>query len=127
MKYNTRYACAITDKTTVIITGGEMTPRIVSRYGTGGHIEDLPSLNQGRHDHGCGAYTDDSGEQMFLVVGGLYKGQTYISSTELLPRSSSAWVTVNNLPKSLSGVRGATLGGSLYLTVNNLPKSLSGV
>jgi len=116
MKYKTWQACAITEETSVIITGGRDTLRTVSRYGTGGHIEDLPSLNQGRINHGCGAYTDDSGEQVLLVVGGRDDGWTSISSTELLPRSSSAWVTVNSLPRKISGVRVATMGGSLYLT-----------
>jgi len=116
MKYKTVYACAIPDQTTVIITGGVFTQRTVSRYGSEGHIEDLPSLNQGRAEHGCGAYTDDSGEQVLLVVGGLYQSETYISSTELFPRSSSAWVTVNNLPRKISAMRVARLGGSLYVT-----------
>ena len=52
----------------MIITGGRDTLRTVSRYGTGGHIEDLPSLNQGRINHGCGAYTDDSGEQVIVIT-----------------------------------------------------------
>jgi len=120
MKYDTQFACAIPDQTTVIITGGEMTQRIVSRYGTGGHIEDLPSLNHGRENHGCGAYTDDSGEQVFLVAGGVDGlGSGLTSSTELLPRGSSAWVTVNNLPRKMYGGRGATLGTDLYMTGGN--------
>ena len=63
-----RRACAITDDTTVIITGGWYTPSTASRYGTTGHIEDLPFLNQGRAKHGCGAYTDDSGEQVIVIT-----------------------------------------------------------
>ena len=62
------YACAITDQSTGIITGGKYTMRTVSRYGSAGHIEDLPSLNQGRYGHGCGAYTDDSGEQVIVIT-----------------------------------------------------------
>merc|ERR1719312_701714 len=108
MKYHTRVACAIPDQTTVIITGGVSTLHTVSRYGTSGHIEDLPSLNQGRNNHGCGVYTDDSGEQVLLVVGGIDDSGAYISSTELLPRSSSAWVTVNNLTRNLASVKGVT-------------------
>ena len=64
-KVQEEYAVLFTVNTTVIITGGyhmRMTMRTVSRYSTAGHIEDLPSLNQGRENHGCGAYTDDSGE-----------------------------------------------------------------
>merc|ERR1719250_610119 len=54
MKYDTWDVCSITDQTTstVIITGGSKTLHTVSRYGTAGHIEDLPSLNQGRYRHG---------------------------------------------------------------------------
>merc|ERR1719369_482031 len=82
MKYNTRLACSIPDHTnnSVIITGGRNTLRTVSRYSTSGHVEDLPSLNQGRYQHGCGFYRDDSGDQVFLVAGG-HDGD---SSTEKL-------------------------------------------
>ena len=53
-----RYACAITDKTTdsVIITGGVLTARVVSRYDMQGHVEDLPEMIQGRVSHACGHY-----------------------------------------------------------------------
>ena len=106
--------------------------RTVSRYGTAGYIEDLPSLNQGRYNHGCGAYTDDSGEQVIaitlhytvyyqqyyqvLMVAGGWGGSNYLSSTEMLTRTSSTWVMVNNLPRRISGVRGVTLGNILYMT-----------
>ena len=65
-----RHACAITDQASnsVIITGGTDTLRTVSRYGTAGHLEDLPSLNQGRAGHGCGAYTGDNGEQVIVIT-----------------------------------------------------------
>jgi len=125
LKYNTQAACAISDEktNTVIITGGDYTKRTVSRYGSAGHIEDLPSLNQGRRYHGCGAYTDDSGEQVFLVAGGgRYEKGGFsselitLSSTEVLTRTSSAWVMVNNLPRKMRGVRGVTLGNTLYMT-----------
>ena len=56
---------------------------------------------------------------MFLVVGGLSAINTYyiyISSTELLHRNSSAWVTVNNLPRTMKAMGGATLDGFLYMT-----------
>ena len=52
---------------------------------------------------------------MFLVAGG-YDGSNFLSSTEMLTRTSSAWVTVNNLPRKMDGVRGVTLGGVLYMT-----------
>ena len=53
---------------------------------------------------------------MLLVVGGGGHDDSWISSTELLPRSSSTWVTVNNLPRKISAMRVARLGGSLYVT-----------
>ena len=63
---------------------------------------------------------------MFLVAGG-WDGSTYrnagefnlpdfFTSTEMLTRTSSAWVIVNNLPRKMTGVRGVTLGGVLYMT-----------
>jgi len=110
LKYTTTNACAINEGTTVIITGGTKTPNIVSRYGTAGHIVDLPSLNQGRHGHGCGSYTDDSGEQVFLVAGGSY------ISTEMLTSTSSAWVMVKSLPRKVTTVGSVTLGNIIYIT-----------
>ena len=53
---------------------------------------------------------------MFLVVGGLDASYKRISSTEMLTRTSSAWVTVNNFPRKISDIRGGTLGGTLYMT-----------
>jgi len=123
MKYDTKFACSIADHTTntVIITGGESTLRTVSRYGTSGHLEDLPPLNQGRFWHGCGAYIDNSGNQVLLVAGGDgdpydHDRRGFLSSTEKLSRSSFAWVMVNNLPRKMLGVRGFTLGNNLYMT-----------
>ena len=65
-------ACSITDATTntVVITGGcveagwSWNLHDVTRYGTTGFMENLLSLNVGRCDHGCGAYTGDDGEQV---------------------------------------------------------------
>jgi len=111
LKYNIVGACAITEETTVIITGGYSTHNTVSRYGSSGHIKDLPSLNQGRYNHGCGFYSDNTGEQVFLVAGGWD-----ISSTEILTRTSSAWVMVNSLPRKIFAVRGVTLDNILYMT-----------
>ena len=42
--------------------------RTVSRYDTAGFVEDLPALNEGRYDHGCGAYTGDTGEQVIVIT-----------------------------------------------------------
>ena len=107
----------------------------VSRYDTTGYVEDLPSLNEGRYIHGCGVYTDESGEQVrvitystlyycyykyhcqvFLVTGGVGDHGHYLSSTELLTSSTSSWTMARNLPRSMAALRGVTLGGVLYMT-----------
>ena len=33
--------------------------RTVSRYGTGGWLEDLPRMNLGRADHGCASFVQE--------------------------------------------------------------------
>merc|ERR1719320_1618963 len=114
MQYNTQNACPIVDSGTLIVTGGSRTQRTVSRYDTAGFVEDLPALNEGRGGHGCGGYTGDTGEQVFLVTGGYNGG--YLSSTEVWSPSSSSWTMATNLPRSMIGVRGVTLGGVLYMT-----------
>merc|ERR1712013_176029 len=82
--------------------------------GTAGFVEDLPALNEGIYGHGCGAYTGDTGEQVFLVTGGY--SDDYLSSTEVWSTSSSSWTMATNLPRGMAGVRGVTLGGVLYMT-----------
>jgi len=116
MQYNTMYACSIVDSGTLLVTGGEYTQRTVSRYNTAGFVEDLPALNEGRYYHGCGAYTGDTGEQVFLVTGGRDDGFPLLSSTEVWSTSSSSWTMATNLPRSMGSMRGVTLGGVLYMT-----------
>ena len=53
---------------------------------------------------------------MFLVAGGSDDDDGILSSTEMLTRTSSAWVMVNSLPRKMDGVKGVTLGGTLYMT-----------
>ena len=53
---------------------------------------------------------------MFLVAGGKDDHSNRLNSAEMLTRTSSAWVMVNNLPRKMDGVRGVTLGGVLYMT-----------
>ena len=50
----------------VILTGGYENWQTVSRYGTLGFEEDLPSLLVGRYRHCCGSYlTDDDGTKVY--------------------------------------------------------------
>ena len=70
----TRYSCSLPDLTspTVILTGGYYKMQKVSRYGTLGYVENLPSLIVGRYGHGCGSYPRDAdGTQVRVVCKGL--------------------------------------------------------
>ena len=50
--------CAITDmfSDSMVITGGAESGNTVARYDVLGFLEYLPSLIQGRYQHGCGSY-----------------------------------------------------------------------
>ena len=42
---------------------------LISRYNENGLLEILPSLKQGRFDHGCGSYIDSSNKKVkFLPI-----------------------------------------------------------
>ena len=58
LQHHTAWACSIADlvSETVVVTGGVETRKTVTRYGMVGFVEDLPSLEEGRYGHGCGAY-----------------------------------------------------------------------
>ena len=64
-----RFACSITDEdtNTIIITGGQYTMAIVSRYNSEGFVEDLPSLSTGRYLHGCEQFVDSSNEKEICI------------------------------------------------------------
>merc|ERR1719369_1453224 len=115
MQYSTTFACSIPDQTTntLVITGGYFTMDRVSRYDQLGFLEDLPSLNFGKWNHGCGAYLREDGTQVLLVAGGDVFNTT---PTEILPSDSSSWVLANPLPRKIYGVRGINVGGVLYMT-----------
>ena len=55
--------------------------------------------------------------QTFLVTGGY--GSTYLSSTELLVETASAWIfTTGELPSARNGLRGANIENKIYMTGN---------
>ena len=58
--YHFSWACSIEFDDKVVVTGGHYTERRVSVYNIGGWVEDLPELNEGRRNHGCGYYVDNS-------------------------------------------------------------------
>ena len=61
-------ACTIQLEDKVIITGGECTATIVSVYNMEGWVENLPDLNTGRQDHGCGHYVDTDNNHVRLLL-----------------------------------------------------------
>ena len=74
-----RDACSVPDSATntVVVTGGFWTMTTVSRYGREGYIEDLPSLNTGRKNHGCAGYRQQFGAlvswgRVLLVTASIY-------------------------------------------------------
>ena len=44
------------------MTGGLHTSNTVSVYNTAGWVEDLPDMQQGRYDHGCGHYINSNND-----------------------------------------------------------------
>ena len=61
-----RLACSIPLGDKVVLTGGAYTMKTVSRYDKDGWVGDMPSLNQGRHSHGCTAFVS-GGEQVTII------------------------------------------------------------
>eukprot|EP00092_Neocalanus_flemingeri_P010981 GFUD01011824.1.p1 GENE.GFUD01011824.1~~GFUD01011824.1.p1 ORF type:complete len:447 (+),score=101.01 GFUD01011824.1:59-1399(+) len=113
---NARSACAIADKDSVIITGGndgKTVSSTVARYNLQGHVENLPEMNQGRSSHGCGSYI--SGGTMVLVVAGGDHGGKTTSSTEKLPIGATAWTTAATLPRRLTYVPSVSMNNRVYI------------
>ena len=54
---------------TFIITGGHYSIKAVTMYDDIGFLEELPSLNEGRWDHGCAAYLrdDESKSKVYYI------------------------------------------------------------
>merc|ERR1719317_1644168 len=107
--------CAITDTETdsFILTGGYQTPtatKNVSRYKQNGFVEELPSLNHGRDQHGCGSYRDKKTGTLVLIVAG---GRTFIDyntiqrkqveerTTEKLEVGDNSWRVIKPLPRQM--------------------------
>ena len=95
-------------------------------------MRDLPDLQQGRRSHGCSSYNNAEGTkvgidinyystiiifQTFLVSGG-WNAIDYLSSTELLVESASAWVYTGELPSPRRGLRGANIDNKVLMTGN---------
>jgi len=115
LTYDTVYACSIELPDMFILTGGEHSMKKVSQYSTSGWMDDLPELNEGRNDHGCGYFYNDNMERVFLVAGG-YGGSGLISSTETLVEGDQGWNDQKPLPSGRSGLRGLSLPDTVIMT-----------
>ena len=62
--FHFRYACSIELPEMFILTGGEHSMKKVSQYSISGWMDDLPELNEGRRDHGCGFFFNDNMERV---------------------------------------------------------------
>jgi len=126
LKYKTRNSCSIELPEMFIMTGGYEWDDIeqkVSKYTTSGWIEDLPDLNEGRGDHGCGYFFNVDMERVFLVAGGFTNDAGWISSTEILVEGGQAWIFQNPLPSGRQGFRGVSLPDTVIMTGGSYPFS----
>jgi len=115
LKYPLNEACAIELDDKVIVTGGVKNSLTVSVYNTAGWVEDLPNMQQGRFDHGCGHFINSNNEMVYLVAGGSLGGDP--ESTEILVSGSSAWSLVGNLPGfGLFDLRGVSFNNKVIMT-----------
>jgi len=115
LKYDTWYSCSIELPEMFILTGGVNTPSTVSRYSTTGWIEDLPGLNKGRYQHGCGYFYNDDMQRVYLVAGG-WDDSDSLSSTETLIEGGQTWNFQQPLPSGRKGLRGVSLPDTVIMT-----------
>jgi len=121
LKHRIVDACSITDTSSVVITGGWDTnsrgpSKRVSRYDETDWVEDLPSLLAVRVWHGCALYTTDTGNKVYLVIGGSAGGNNYLSTTEQLTLGDKRWRQGTALPRPLNRLRAARLDNIIYIT-----------
>merc|ERR1711953_1070640 len=117
LEYDTFYACAINLGSSVLLTGGFFSLTRVSEYGEAGFIRYLPDLNKGRRQHGCSHYEDGEGRKTYLVSGG-WDYPDYLSSTEVLLETGSAWTLTGELPSPRYGLSGANIENKIVMTGN---------
>jgi len=126
LKYDTWDACLIGFPDMFILTGGSHHSRnsaTVSKYDISGWMEDLPDMNKGRHDHGCGFFYTDMGT-VLLVAGGFNNDDfAYLSSTETHRIGSSIWHDQQPLPSVRAGLRGISLPDTVLMIGGYTPNS----
>merc|ERR1712241_133804 len=125
LQYDTYYACAINLGTTVVITGGSASKRLVGEYNEDGFIKYLPPLQgEGRYTHGCSYYKNNEGFKTLLVAGGS-DGSNYPRTTEILVGTHSGWAsewvfTGSFNSNDLMYVRGVNMNNKIYMTGGRL-------
>jgi len=115
LKSLTYEACSIELPEMFILTGGRWTMTKAGQYTASGWMEDLPELNEGRRQHGCGFYFNNDMEKVYLVAGG-YDNHDYISTTETLVEGGQAWNFQQPLPTSRLQLRGISLPDTVIMT-----------
>jgi len=132
LEFGVSYACSIQLIDQVIVTGGSMigskwykmvTGRVTA-YNINGFVENLPNLNIGRFDHGCGHYINEDGNEVYLVTGGRrnYNNHFILEfelSTEIIIHGDSSWTLLplsSNLPSYKAGSASVSLDNKIFVT-----------
>jgi len=120
LHHYTTDACTIEADDWVVVTGGWYTRTNVTEYDINGWRQELPDLNTGRYDHGCGYYVNANKEIVYLVAGGFYVDEnyvrTYLASTEILTNGGSRWMDVEPLPSGAIGLQGVSVDNKIFMT-----------
>ena len=118
----------------VIVTGGSETLALVTVYNEQGFVTELPYLNIGRSEHGCGHFVNSGGSQVrvahhvskypvqrqhfqvYLVTGGSDSSGNAISTTELLVQGESSWMVLSvsgDLPQPTAYLRSVSVNNEI--------------
>jgi len=116
MEHQVQDACGVSVEDTYILTGGYHSRQHVTMYNLTGNFWELPQLNTGRWNHGCGSYI--RGEQMILVVtGGTGSEYEGLQSTEVLILGDwSEWQFGADLPGPKEYLSSAKVGNTIYIS-----------
>jgi len=104
------FSCGIQHGDYFVITGVEN-----EVYDINGFVEELPSLNTPRKEHGCGHYKNNDDKVVYLVTGG-YLIYEYLDSTELLIKGDESWIiSEKKLPTGRFGLVGISINNKIFM------------
>lgn len=116
MEHKIQDACGIPVEDTFILTGGYHTRTTVTMYNISGNFWELPKLNTGRWNHGCGYYVREE-EVILVVAGGTGEEFEPLTSTEVLILGDwTEWQFAADLPGPKEYLSSARVGNSIYLS-----------